>query len=79
MLGWVRLNSLGMYGYILSNDRDCCGNYAGFALWGASYYAVDGAAFDVRDGSTTLHDVKAPAALSLAPGTSSPGRSMARI
>ncbi len=51
VLGWVMLNSASQYGYILSNNRDCCGAYAGFALW-ASHYG-DAPAFQLQDGTTS--------------------------
>ena len=38
VVGWVMLNpttssDTGNYNYIVSNDRDCCGTYYGYALW----------------------------------------------
>jgi hypothetical protein len=37
VLGWANIPAYAFYGYILSNDRDCCGTYSGFSLWSSHY------------------------------------------
>ena len=32
-IGWINVKGPSWYDYILSNDRDCCGTYNGFALY----------------------------------------------
>jgi hypothetical protein len=59
---WVRLRALGTYGYLFSNDRDCCGAYAGFSLW-ASHYGGEPSLL-IWDG-TTGPAAQAPDDLSL--------------
>ena len=46
---WVKLRVHDTYAYILSNDRDCCGEYSGFSLW-ASHYGL-GPALQIWDGT----------------------------
>lgn len=46
---WTKLRVHDTYGYILSNDRDCCGAYSGFSLW-SSHYTL-GPALMIWDGT----------------------------
>jgi hypothetical protein len=54
--GWVMLRAYSSYDYIVSNDRDCCGTYTGFALWAAQYGDEPG--LQLWNGTPTANVVK---------------------
>lgn len=62
--GWVKLNALQTYGYILSNDRDCCGPFQGYSLFGMRG-SNSPPSFQIWDSDNTAHSVAGGSALPL--------------